>query len=495
MNSILKALFGTNEVASEKPGEQSSELLHINQEIYKKSLELSERNKTLLILRKIDEIILSSVTDQNEIAQHVTSILVTEVDFPIVTIFMYDKDKAVLKRLALSHSSQTADSRVTNIPDESYITEISLADPDNLIAHAVSEIKVKSSNTLINSLLSKGSEDNAINIQKSSNIKSVFIYPLIARDLLLGAMVVCAQDEEQDLSEYNRDLLDRLVQVIGIAIDNALLYNQLQVANEKLKALDKLKDEFVSLASHELRTPMTAIKSYLWMTLQGDSGVLNEKQKLYIERAYSSVDRLIKLVNDMLNISRIESGRLTVEMQKVDMNKIVQEVIDEVNPRAAEIGVNVAIQPVPSLPLVLADTDKIKEVLFNLIGNSLKFTPAGGNITISFVQKDEYIETKVKDTGSGISPENISKLFQKFGMLPESYVVNQTASGTGLGLYICRSIIELHKGKIWAASEGQGKGSEFNFSLRVFSEEDFRKVDSSQKAETKESVEIIHTQI
>lgn len=381
------------------------ELVHINQEMYKKSVELSERNKTLMLLRKIDEIILSSVTNQNEIAQQVTSLLVNEVDFPITTIFVYDQEKGALKRLGISQSSKKED-KVTNIPQDSYVTEILLKETDNLIAQAVNEVKIKSSNMLINSILSKTAEDNAMNIQEATGIKSVFIYPLIVRGQLLGAMVVCAREEEQDLSQYIRDLLERLVQVIGIAIDNALLYDQLQEANEKLKALDKLKDEFVSLASHELRTPMTAIKSYLWMTLQGDGGILNDKQKLYIERAYSSVDRLIKLVNDMLNISRIESGRLTIEMHKVDINKIVLEVIDEVHPRAVELGVNVIIQPANFLSPVIADSDKIKEVLFNLIGNSLKFTPAGGTITVSFTQKDDFIEIKVSDTSA--------KFFRKY---------------------------------------------------------------------------------
>jgi signal transduction histidine kinase len=240
---------------------------------------------------------------------------------------------------------------------------------------------------------------------------------------------------------------------------------------------------------------MTAIKSYLWMTLQGDAGPLNANQKLYLERAYSSVDRLIKLVNDMLNISRIESGRLTVQMQKVDMNKIAQEVVEEVTPRAKELDINVVVQTNPALPPVIADSDKIKEVLFNLIGNSLKFTAKGGNVSISFVLKENYVETKVSDTGAGISVENISKLFQKFAMLSESYIANKTASGTGLGLYISRSIVELHKGKIWATSEGIGKGSQFYFTLKVFNENDFREFVSAQKINNPNDLGIVHTQL
>lgn len=274
-----------------------------------------------------------------------------------------------------------------------------------------------------------------------------------------------------------------------------MLYNELQSANEKLKELDKLKDEFVSLASHELRTPMTAIKSYLWMTLQGDAGPLNDTQKLYLERAYSSVERLIKLVNDMLNISRIESGRVTVELQKTDLYKLTQEVVDDVQPRAGELGVHVAISPGNNLPEVIADPDKIKEVLFNLLGNSLKFTPKGGSITVSFGQNADMIETTVTDTGTGISPENISKLFQKFSMLAESYSANKNATGTGLGLYISRSIIDLHNGKIWALSDGVDKGSKFSFSLKVFKEDDLSLADVGNTSQPKEKLGLVHSQV
>lgn len=261
--------------------------------------------------------------------------------------------------------------------------------------------------------------------------------------------------------------------------------SQLKNANEKLKALDKLKNEFVSVASHELRTPMTSIKSYLWMALKGKGGDLTEKQRYYIERSYNSVERLVRLVNDMLDISRIESGNIKLEFQQVDIVGLTHEVVDEFLPRANELGVTITVQEDNTPQKALADPDKIKQVLFNLIGNSLKFTPRGGVISIKFVHKDEFIEIRVRDTGSGIASEDVEKLFQKFGLLPGSYITNQTTiGGTGLGLYICRSIIELHQGTIRADSPGLGKGSTFIFTLKVFKEEDleeFKKQQSEDK--------------
>ena len=203
------------------------------------------------------------------------------------------------------------------------------------------------------------------------------------------------------------------------------------------------------------------------MALAGKGGPLTEKQQYYINRGYISTDRLIKLVNDMLNVSRIEAGRLSVVMAPVNLVTVVNDVIAEVQPRAQELGIHLVYTPSPTpLPNVSADADKIKQVLINLIGNSLKFTPKDGNITLSTYLQDNMVITSVADTGSGIAKEDFPKLFHKFGKLDDKeYLVKQNAQGTGLGLYITKSRIEIHHGKIWFTSGGEGKGATFFFSL------------------------------
>ena len=459
----------------------TDELAHINQEMYKKSAELAERNKALSLLQKINQLILGSITHAEEISQQVTNLLVTEIDFQIAKIFLYDKERAVLKRLA---SSQVGQALIE--AQKAPAIELSLSNTDNLIVHAVKERM----SLFTNSMDKVAVEPLVGNIE----IKSVYISPLFVRNELIGAIVIGLREEDRDITEYRRLLLAQLAELVGIGIDNSLLYNEVQNANQRLKDLDKLKDEFVSVASHELRTPMTAIKSYLWMALEGKGGELNEKQHYYVERGYNSVDRLIRLVNDMLNISRIESGRITVEFASIDLIKLTEEVAEEVMPRANELGIKLIVEKKDGLPNVLADSDKIKEVLFNLIGNSLKFTPRDGSITVSFDQKDGFVQTKIVDTGSGIEPEDITKLFQKFGLMAGSYTTNQAAMGTGLGLYITRSIVTIHEGKIWAESPGRGKGATFTFLLKKFEESDFQRLHKSDTGE-KDPVGLIHSQI
>ena len=485
--NLLKWLFGNSKNIS------SEELTHVNQEMYKKNVELSDKNKTLSLLRKIDEIILSAATDVHQVAQRVADAAAIDAGFSAVVIYLAEKP-GFLSIAALSKTN-VINTLAEHFNNTVFQDNIPLSDEKSILTKVFKEQEIRMIQG-IQSLLAPSVREGIANYPDSLNdIQTAFICPLKIRNKGLGVLVVGVKENGDNLSQFQIDLVERLSSVIGIAIDNALLYQEIRDANENLKQLDVLKDEFVSLASHELRTPMTAIKSYLWMALSGQGGALTEKEKYYLQRSYNSVDRLIKLVNDMLNISRIESGRLTINIKSVDMNQLVSEVIEEISPRAKELGVNIDINEQGSIPQVLADPDKIKEVVYNLVGNSLKFTPKDGKITISFIQKDTMLETQVHDTGSGIEVEDIPKLFHKFGMLPGTYVANQPASGTGLGLYITKSIVELHEGKIWVTSEGRDKGTTFTFSLKVFNQHDLDKFNEKYKKDSQAPVELIHQKI
>jgi signal transduction histidine kinase len=481
-------------VTLEKKVEQATKVYkEVNEDVYKKNLELAERNRTLSLLRQIDVVVLSTVTDTSLVAQQVANLIVREMKFKMVMIYMIDrKENAIIERA-------TAPLEIVTEAEEKYRNsmkgmKISLYDPTNVVAHAVKDRTSYITNNL-SDILSPAMAAGAVEgIKQTFKVETTLVYPFIVRDEVIGAMVIGIEGAQSALSPYHRDLIDRLSGVIGIALDNALLYQKIQEANERLKQIDYLKDEFVSVASHELRTPMTSIRSYLWLALANKGGELTEKQRYYIERSYNSTTRLIKLVNDMLNVSRIESGRMSFEIQTVDMNTLIKDVIGEVEPRANELEVNIVFKPVEGIPVVLADPDKIKEVVINLIGNSLKFTPKGGDITITYEQKDGMLITHVKDTGEGIAEEDISKLFQKFSLIKGSYQTNQRASqGTGLGLYISKSIMKQHKGDIWAESEGRGKGATMSFSLKINNEADYQWFkDHSNSAE---GLGIIHTEI
>lgn len=241
------------------------------------------------------------------------------------------------------------------------------------------------------------------------------------------------------------------------------LTSSLEDANKRLLELDKLKDEFVSVASHELRTPMTAIKSYLWMALNKSPVPLDFTLKKYLDIAYSSTERLLKLVADMLTVSRIEGKRLEIKKEQINLYDLAKQIYEELKITADEHKINFLLEKPEFSLLVFADKDRIREVIQNLVGNSLKFTPAGGKIAINFRENANFVETSVTDTGPGIAPEEQAKLFRKFERVGSNSQRTQVA-GTGLGLYIVKQIVSLHGGTIWVNSE-VGKGSTFTFSL------------------------------
>ena len=297
--------------------------------------------------------------------------------------------------------------------------------------------------------------------------------------LLLGHKLSGEIYTDQDIG-----VLSILSPETSIAIENARAYEEirkfsvtlqkevekatgdLRHANERLKELDELKDEFMSIASHELRTPMTAIKSYVWLALNGKGGELGMKVRSYLTKVYESSDRMIAMINDMLNVSRIETGRLQLDIVPISVYKIADQVAEDLSAKAGEGEVKVVIKKDALAPLVLADRDKLMEIFTNLIGNSLKFTKKGGKITVAAEKKDAMVQVSVADTGVGISKENIPKLFKKYGKLGESYATASASTGTGLGLFITKQYLEKMNGKIWVEST-LGKGTTFSFSLPI----------------------------
>lgn len=439
-----------------------------------------QTKKTIEALWRLQKIILDSL-DFNEIVKKIVDGLLMELGYlelgyRIIVLTLVDESRGVLKRISLSSTPEAAKAMAASAVPFHEI-EIPLMMNDNLLIKALNEQKPYTTNywpDIFRPILVK---EEALANQRAAGIRTSMIYPIVVKEKSIGAIIFSLIKEETEVSDEEKDLIRGFTDIVGLAVQDARLYSSLEIttkklesANTKLQDLDKLKDEFVSLASHELRTPMTIIKSYLWMLLEKEGETLSEKQKLYIDRAYTSTQRLINLVNDMLNVSRIESGRLTLAIKPIDVVELVSTICVEMLPKAQEQKINLTFEkPHESLPKVQADAGKIEEVVINLIGNSLKFTPVGGTIKISIINNptDKTETVTITDNGNGITSDDLPKLFKKFGMVGKEYLIKKNSQGTGLGLYISQSIIELHGGKIWAESEGEGKGSKFSFSLRI----------------------------
>lgn len=236
-------------------------------------------------------------------------------------------------------------------------------------------------------------------------------------------------------------------------------------------AVDRMKTEFVSTVSHELRTPLTAIRGYVDLMANGQTGPLTDVQREFLGLVQASTRRLTSLINDMLDMSRIESGRITLKRDSVDYLVLVQETVRMMAGAADKKGVALQVEivgdsptdgPVLAPPAVTGDGDRITQVLFNLISNGIKYTPSGGRVTVQVEYEGDFVTTCVADTGIGISREDQKHLFQKFFRADNS--TTREAGGTGLGLAITRAILEKLNGSVWVESE-PGKGSRFYFTL------------------------------
>lgn len=237
---------------------------------------------------------------------------------------------------------------------------------------------------------------------------------------------------------------------------------KLEDANKKLKGLDKLKTEFLGLASHQLRSPLTAIKGYSSMILEGSYGKIKNEIKEPIRRIFQSSLNLTKIVEDLLNVSKIEQGGMKYEMVLFDLAKISKEIVDDLSINATKRGLELTFKTDNKDRYeVNGDQNKIRQVILNLVDNSIKYTKEG-SVNVAVTKSGGKILFSVIDTGMGMTKEVKKSLFQKFS---RGDGARMNTSGSGLGLYLAKEIIKAHKGRIWVKSPGPGKGSTFSFEL------------------------------
>jgi len=229
---------------------------------------------------------------------------------------------------------------------------------------------------------------------------------------------------------------------------NARLF-EFAVLYRKIKEVDEMKDEFISIASHELRTPLTVIRGYVSIMMEGAYGELGDKPTAALVTINNSVERLASLVEDLLQVSRIEQGRLKLEVTEFSPTELVKETVEEMIVAAKEKGLELSLATEGEMPVIRADHDRLKQVLVNIIGNSIKYT-VHGTVKLTWQLKDKYWQLKVTDTGIGMTAKERERLFEKFYRVKKDETKEVT--GTGLGLWITKQIVELMKGEIYVDS-------------------------------------------
>jgi signal transduction histidine kinase len=345
-------------------------------------------------------------------------------------------------------------------------------------------------------------------------IRSVVVVPLLYREEVRGFLMAFS-DVPQVCDEGKIQLLTTLASQAVIAMENSRLYEELWQAARQLEArveertrelhaanlqLEEArnhaergsghKTEFLANMSHELRTPLNAILGFSELLMDEKFGPLNEKQQRYVGHVFSSGRHLLNLINDLLDLSKVEAGKMPIHREQLSLREALEEALNLVNWEAEKKNLHLALTVEQDLSSLFADPVRFRQILYNLLSNAVKFTPEGGTVTVSAtlqrptsevqspgessdvapwtLDARPFIEIRVQDTGIGIAAEDLSKLFQPFTQLEPVYAKEQ--QGTGLGLALTKRLVELHGGQIRAESEGEDQGSTFTVRLPISAE-------------------------
>ncbi|HUR81772.1 MAG TPA: ATP-binding protein [Thermoanaerobaculia bacterium] len=293
-----------------------------------------------------------------------------------------------------------------------------------------------------------------------AKLASLLVLPLRTRREMIGALVIAANDPERSMSDDKLPLAEVLAERAALAIENAKLYTEQVEARRKVEDLSRLKDEFLSIASHELRTPVTSIKGYTQLAKmlikEGDLTTSEE----YLDIALDQIDRMSRLILELLDVSRIETGRLEIRREAIAWPQFVRDVVHRHHTAVSDRRFHVSVPDAGKV--VTGDRDRLEQVLGNLLENAVKYSPDGSDVTVTVEDRGDALVTAVCDRGIGIPADELAQVFERFHRGRQ--VSSTNYGGLGLGLYITKQIIERHGGSIWVESK-EGHGTTFFFSL------------------------------
>jgi PAS domain S-box-containing protein len=320
-------------------------------------------------------------------------------------------------------------------------------------------------------LVKDARRDGRVKYVERLHIFSSIAVPVIAKGKILGVLASSITTPSRQFTEADLRLATALADRAALAIENARLYEQervlrqqLEGLNRQIQAVDRRKTEFVTLVSHELRTPLTSMAGYIALLLEGQGGPLTTRQREWLGTIGDNADCLVTLIDDLLDIARIEAGKIELKRTPLDLIPLIHEVARVLRPQLEGKGQSLTLDLAAALPAIVGDADRIRQILTNLLSNALKYTPCGGHIIIAACGDADCARVAVQDTGVGLTPDEQAELFTPF--FRAQHDMTQGVGGTGLGLAITRALVELHGGAITVTSV-PGQGSTFSVTLPI----------------------------
>ena len=457
----LKAAYDRVLSSFHELDEQAKLIVKTDLELNTAQEELDKRLNGLDALQKTSRE-LSTTLDENEIFQRLNQSVLTELGLEKFLIFILDKDHVLQPKVDFG------------FPEEETITIT------GRIQHEQPQImKLLKEEHVVSSV--RSSQTVTERIRNIFHLKQFIMTPIIAQTKVLGFIFAGNESEAFAITEGDEELVSILADQVGHAVENARLFEQvyrssqflemkvqertrqLSHALEELKTISKAKSDFISAVSHELRTPLTSIKGYSSLLIAGKLGDVSKGVRERLEKINKHSDNLVQLINNLLDIARIELGKTTMNLSKNhDLRLMVESVRDLLTPQLRSKNIHFATTVGDQVPFVDLDHNQIERVLINLVNNAIKFTPENGSITVTITSDEKKITCAVTDTGIGMKKEDMELLFTEFYRVEND--INNSVNGSGLGLALCKKIIQAHNGKIWVESE-PGRGSTFYFTL------------------------------
>jgi signal transduction histidine kinase len=416
--------------------------------------ETEQINKSLKALQAITRRITESL-DFTEVTQEVVDAVKNKLGYIGAVVLTLDVDRKTVKAQTITQSSIVSKA-LKKLPKP--LKEISGKITDeNLVNDVIRKDSVALSDDLSDFTNPVIDPVSARFAQKMLGMESMVGVPISIEGKVNGALLFALRKPSLQIKPQEIETMKALGDQLGIINRNIGII-------QELKRLDKAKSEFVSIASHQLRTPITAAKGYISMIMEGDYGRLPKNIAKPLDIVLKNNDRLIELINNLLNLSRIEGGRFIYEWTEVDLRDLINDVAAIITPQAKAKGLSVIVSLPDQPALIRADKEKMRQLVMNITDNSVKYTNKGSiNLTLRKDPKAKTLIYTVKDTGIGIAASDLPFLFQKFTRGTGSSVMH--TQGTGLGLYVAKKVAEEHKAKVWAESPGEGKGSTFTLEI------------------------------
>jgi signal transduction histidine kinase/HAMP domain-containing protein len=438
------------------------------------NLDIIRRQVTQLTTLNQTSAAITSTLDRDRLMDLVLRLLMDNHGFTRMVLILLDSERAV-----------ATVGQVAGVPPEIEHAARQLEIPVRDDGGIVAEMLIHGKPVLVRDIEATAHKISPIMLSfiRQLGLLSFVGVPLRSQQRILGYLgadrgsLFCTQEDA--------DLLTTVASHVAVALDNAKAYSdleeltgslesrvaertqELQKLNERLQDHDRRRSKFVSVASHELRTPMTSIKGFVENMLDGLTGQLSERQQHYLQRVKHNVERLTRIINQLLDWSRIDVGRVELKLEPLRTCEFVYDVVESFQTMAAEKAIVLQVTVCEDFPPIRADRDKLEQILWNLVGNAIKFTPQGGRVTVEFTpREDGFAQICVVDTGCGIAAYEVPRVFHEFSKVESSIPASQ---GAQLGLFITKSLVKLHGGHIWVVSQ-LGVGSRFCFTIPYASE-------------------------